>query len=119
VKIPAVELKLLGDFIFGDLKDQHPNITISIPYINITISNSAHSIQNVTINRIVAETEGKTYEIDGTLTYPRLVPSGYVLNAGENTTIMCLWGWDVYLGSEVKVTVYTAEGFQASKTWYP
>ncbi|MEM3672913.1 MAG: hypothetical protein QW468_01620 [Candidatus Bathyarchaeia archaeon] len=120
VEIPAVELKLLGEnLIFGDLKDQYPNITIPIPYINITVSNSARSIQNVTINRIVVETGGKTYEIDGALTYPRLAPSGYILNVGENTTIMCLWNWDEYLGSEVKVTVYTAEGFQTSKTWYP
>jgi hypothetical protein len=120
VDISAVELKLLGDnLVFGDLRDQYPNITISIPYINITISNSEHSIQNVTINRIVVETGDKTYEIDGTLTYPRLAPSGYVLKVGENATIMCLWSWDVYLGSEpIKVTVYTAEGFQASKIWY-
>ncbi|MGB9714442.1 MAG: hypothetical protein ACPLZC_05640 [Candidatus Bathyarchaeales archaeon] len=121
VDIPAVELKLLGDnLVFGDLRDQYPNITISIPYINITISNSAYSIQNVTINKIVVETGDKTYEIDGTLTYPRLVPSGYVLNAGENATVMCLWSWDVYLGLEpIEVTVYTAEGFQASRIWYP
>ncbi|MGQ9624356.1 MAG: hypothetical protein ACUVT9_03185 [Candidatus Bathycorpusculaceae bacterium] len=121
VEIPAVELKLLGDnFVFGDLKDQYPNLTISIPYVNITISNSMQSIQNVTINKIVLETGNKTYEIDGSLTYPRLSPNGYVLNAGENITIMCLWGWDIHLGLEpIKVTVYTAEGFQISRTWYP
>jgi hypothetical protein len=121
VEIDAVSLKLLGNnFVFGDIKDQCPNITISIPYVNITISNSVHSIQNVTINKIVLEVGNETYEIDGALTYPRISPSGYVLNAGENATIMCLWSWNLYLGSEpVKVTVYTAEGFQASKTFYP
>lgn len=121
VEIPAVELKLLGDnLVFGDLRDQYPNITISIPYINITISNSINSIQNVTISKIILETGNKTYEIDGALTYPAIAPSGYVLNAGENVTIMCLWNWDLYLGLEpIKVTVYTAEGFQVSKTWHP
>lgn len=120
VEIPAVELKLLGDnLVFGDLRDQYPNITISIPYINITISNSINSIQNVTISKIILETGNKTYEIDGALTYPAIAPSGYVLNAGENVTIMCLWNWDLYLGLEpIKVTVYTAEGFQVSKTWH-
>ncbi|MEM3609214.1 MAG: hypothetical protein QXV87_02560, partial [Candidatus Bathyarchaeia archaeon] len=93
---------------------------ISIPYINITISNSINSIQNVTISKIILETGNKTYEIDGALTYPAIAPSGYVLNAGENVTIMCLWNWDLYLGLEpIKVTVYTAEGFQVSKTWHP
>jgi uncharacterized Zn finger protein len=121
IEIPAVELKILGDnFIFGDLKDQYPNITFSIPYINITILNLAHSIQNVTVNKIVLETGNKTYEIDGALTYPRLAPDGCILPKGENVTIMCLWNWDLYLGLEpIKVTVYTAEGFQASKIWYP
>jgi hypothetical protein len=119
IKIPLVGLKLLGDdFVFGDLCDQYTNVTI--PYVNITISNSINSLQNVTITKIIFETQNKTYEIDSTLTYPKLAPSGYILRKGENITITCLWNWVLYLGSyPIKVTVYTAEGFQVSRTWYP
>jgi len=119
MKIPPVELKLLGDnFVFGDLHDQYTNVTI--PYANVTISNSINSLQNVTITKIIFETQNKTYEIDSTLTYPKLVPSGYILRKGENITITCLWNWNLYLGPyPIKVTVYTAEGFQVSRTWYP
>ena len=117
--VPPVGLKLLGDsFVFGDLFDQYINITI--PYANVTISNSINSLQNVTITKIIFETGNKTLEIDNTLTYPKLVPSGYILRKGENITITCLWNWNLYLGPyPIKVTVYTAEGFQVSRTWYP
>jgi len=119
VKIPSVGLKLLGDnFVFGDLRDLYVNVTI--PYVNITVSNSVNSLQNVTITRIILETENKTYEIDNTLTYPKLAPSGYTLGIGENITIICLWDWTLYLGpNPIKVTVCTEEGFQVSRTWLP
>jgi hypothetical protein len=119
MKISPVGLKLLGDdFIFSDLHDQYTNVTI--PYVNVTISNSINSLQNVTIIRIIFETQNKTYEIDSALTYPKLAPSGYILRKGENSIITCLWNWVLYLGSyPIKVTVYTAEGFQVSRTWYP
>ena len=117
--VPPVGLKLLGDsFVFGDLWDQYINITI--PYANVTISNSINSLQDVTITKIIFETGNKTLEIDNTLTYPKLVPSEYILRKGENITITCLWNWNLYLGPyPIKVTVYTAEGFQVSRTWYP
>ncbi|MFZ0965568.1 MAG: hypothetical protein WAN82_02955 [Candidatus Bathyarchaeia archaeon] len=117
--VPPVGLKLLGDsFVFGDLWDQYINITI--PYANVTISNSINSLQDVTITKIIFETGNKTLEIDNTLTYPKLVPSGYILRKGENITMTCLWNWNLYLGPyPIKVTVYTAEGFQVSRTWYP
>jgi hypothetical protein len=119
MKIPPVGLKLLGDnFVFGDLLDQYSNRTI--PYANVTISNSINSIQDVTITKIIFETQNKTYEIDTTLTDPRLTPSGYILKIGENITITCPWNWGLYLGANpIKVTVYTAEGFQVSRTWIP
>jgi hypothetical protein len=119
MKIPPVGLKLLGNsFVFGDLLDQYSNRTI--PYANVTISNSINSIQNVTITKIIFETQNKTYEIDTTLTDPRLAPSGYILRVGENITITCPWNWALYLGAHpIKVTVYTAEGLQVSRTWYP
>jgi len=117
--VPPVGLKLLSDsFVFGDLWDQYINITI--PHANVTISNSINSLQDVTITKIIFETGNKTLEVDNTLTYPKLVPSGYILRKGENITITCLWNWNLYLGPyPIKVTVYTAEGFQVSRTWYP
>jgi len=118
-KIPPVGLKLLGDeFVFGDLRDQYTNRTI--PYVNVTISNSINSLQNATITKIIFETQNGTYEIDTTLTYPQLAPSGYILIIGENITITCPWNWGLYLWPyPIKVTVYTSEGFQVSRTWYP
>jgi hypothetical protein len=118
-KIPPVGLKLLGDeFVFGDLRDQYTNRTIL--YVNVTISNSINSLQNATITKIIFETQNGTYEIDTTLTYPQLAPSGYILIIGENITITCPWNWGLYLWPyPIKVTVYTSEGFQVSRTWYP
>lgn len=119
VAIAAVQLKLLDKPAISEIQVQEDNVTIlTIPYVNITVSNSIGSIQNVTITKIVFETENATYQIDGALTYPELVPDGYTLKIGENITILCLWNWGVHLGFSLKVTVYTAEGFQISETWY-
>jgi hypothetical protein len=122
LKIPSVGLKLLGSdkLIYGDLLDQ--NTTISIPYVNITISNSINSLQNVTITKIIFEALNKTYEIDTSLTYPQIAPSGYNLTIGENVTIVCPWNRFLYAPLPatqiIIVTVYTAEGFQTSKIYY-
>jgi len=116
VKISSVALKLLGDnFVLGDLYDL--NINITVPYVNITILNSINSLQNVNITKIIFETGNKTHEIDLALTRPKLAPNGYILRTGENITIVCLWDYTL-LGPTIKVTVCTAEGFQASRTWY-
>lgn len=119
VKIPSIGLKLLGDdFVLGYLYDEYPNVTVTIPYFNITISNSNNSLQNVTITKITLETQNETREVDSGLTYPKLAPNGYILRIGEDVTIICLSDWTEYLGPKpVTVTVYTAEGFQASTTW--
>jgi hypothetical protein len=122
VTLPVVDLKLIGDhFVYGDLRDQYPNVTVPliIPYFNITVTYSKNSpIENVTITRITLQNSNETYEIDYNLTTPVLGPSGYTLKEGETITILCFWDWTRYLTPDhVKVTVYTAEGFQASKTW--
>lgn len=108
VEIPPVQLKM-----------EEPVISEFLgPYVNITISNSVNSIQNVTITSIVFETRNQTYVIDGTITSPKLVPSGYVLKIGETITMVCRWNWE-FIGLSLKVTVYTVEGFQISEVWYP
>lgn len=109
ITIPRVGLKLLDKPAISEL---------IFSYINITISNSNNSLQNVTITKIIFETGNATYEIDGALTYPKLAPDGYVLEIGEKVTVVCLWNLE-YIGVSLKVTVYTAEGFQVSRTWYP
>jgi len=60
IAISSVGLKLQGDdkLVYGDLIDQ--NTTISIPYVNITISNSINSLQNVNITKIIFEALNKT-----------------------------------------------------------
>jgi len=109
ITISSVGLKLLGK----------PSIGESLgPYVNITISNSKNSLQNVTITKIIFETENRTDPIDGTLTLPRLAPDGYILKIGETITVVCRWDWDSYLAESLKVTVYTAEEFHVSETWY-
>jgi hypothetical protein len=119
--IPSVKMQILEDnFVYGDLRDQYPNVTIplAIPYFNITVSNSDNSLANVTITRITIAIGNVTYEIDYNLTNPILGSRGYVLRTGETVTIMCSWDWTRYSGSNsLEVVVYTKEGFQTSKTW--
>jgi hypothetical protein len=115
VAIPSLELKLL-DFVISELES--PDLNVTVPYVNITISNSNNSFQNVIITKIILETANETYEIDGALAYPKLAPDGYVLKIGEKVIVVCLWNWEC-IGLSLKATVYTAEGFQVSRTWYP
>ncbi|MDH7563768.1 MAG: hypothetical protein QHH24_02635 [Candidatus Bathyarchaeota archaeon] len=122
VSIPSVQLRILEDlFIFGDMKDLY-NVTLPalLPYFNVTLSNSLNSLQNLTITRIVLEVNGTLYEVDYNRTIPVLGPRGYLLRKGETVTMICDSDWTRYLTQDVhalKVTVYTKEGFQQSKTW--
>jgi hypothetical protein len=119
--VPAVELKILGgddpNEFLGNLTD--PNTGVTIPYINVTISNSVNSLQNVTITKIVIDGT-EVCEVDGTLSYPKLVPEGYILIKGKNVTIVCPWNYMLYRPTQgsLTITVYTAEGFQVSRIWY-
>jgi hypothetical protein len=130
LEIPAVELKIVEDnLVFGDFFDNATGIII--PYINITISNSNNSLYNVTIVQIIIQTRNDTYIIynnatyrhDNNILYPRLrpdeyAPTGYPLKIGETITFVCSWNYESYLtGDPITVTIYTAEGFQVSKTW--
>lgn len=132
LEIPAVGLKILEENpVYGDFSDNATGITI--PYINITISNSNNSLYNVTIVQVIIQIRNDTYIIynnatyrhDNNILYPRLrpeeyAPTGYPLKIGENVTFVCSWNYESYLTSDpITVTVYTAEGFQVSKTWYP
>ena len=130
LEIPAVELKILEEKpVYGDLHD--PTIDVTVPYINITISNAKSSLYDVTIVQIILKTRNDTYLIysnatylhDNSVLYPRLLPeryapTGYPLKIGENVTFICSWNYESYLTPEpITVIIYTAEGFQASRTW--
>ncbi len=107
VHLPSVDLEIV-ESVFGK--------STGIPYVNVTVFNSAFSIQNVTITRIVFATGNVTENADGTLTNPLLVPVGYVLVADTNVTISCPWNWLRFPNQNLTITVYTAEGFSASLT---
>jgi len=112
--IPSAVLELLGDaLVYGNLTDAN----MTIPYVNITILNSANSTRSLVISKIIMETGNRTYEIDNTLTQPKLTPNGYTLAIGQNVTFTCLWDYSVAGANPVKVIVYTSEGIQTSKTW--
>ena len=109
VTVPSVNLTI-APFAFFD------NSTI-IPYVNITISNAAFSSQNATIKQITFTVGNVTYVIDGGLTTPSFVPSGYVLTVGASATVVCPWNWTLYRDQSVTVTVQTQEGANASQTF--
>jgi hypothetical protein len=133
LEIQAVGLKILEENpVYSDFYDNATGIII--PYINITISNSNNSLYNVTIVQIIIQTRNDTYIIYNNATYsqnndvlyPRLrpeeyAPTGYPVKIGENVTFVCSWNYESYLitSDPITVTVYTAEGFQVSKTWSP
>ncbi|MEM2567427.1 MAG: hypothetical protein QXH20_03025, partial [Candidatus Bathyarchaeia archaeon] len=113
---------VFGDFVL-------PNSTIILPYMNVTVHNSNNSLSNVTITKIVLEIgyeddatlRSKIIEIDGALSHPKLLPDGYILRKNETVTFICFSNWSLYLTQTAKyltVTIYTREGFQASKTWH-
>jgi len=129
VRIPPVKLSILEEnFVFGEFA--LPNSTLVIPYVNITVRNSNNSLLNVTITKITltilyrdgAAFRSETIEVDGTLTYPLLLPEGYLLSINKTVTFVCLSSWPIYLtpnAVSVTATVYTSEGFQATRTWKP
>jgi hypothetical protein len=132
LEVLSVGLKILEENpVYGDFYD--PIINITIPYINITVSNSNNSLYNITIVQIIIQIRNDTYIIynnatyrhDNNILYPRLrpdgyAPTGYPLNVGETVTFVCSWNYESYLSSDpITVTIYTAEGFQISKTQYP
>jgi hypothetical protein len=108
VALPVVNLKLL--------KVNFAKSTEGIPYINVTAMNSIFSNRTVNITQIILNVGNSTYALDGTLTIPKLIPNGYILNIGLNMTIVCPWNWGLYSMENLTVTVQTKEGFSASQT---
>ncbi len=108
--LPSVDLQVSDTIVFGTTPE-------GFKYVNITILNSAFSAREVTITQILFKTENKTDSIDGTISNPQFAPTGYALPAGSSVTMACIWNWTPYLGEDVTITVQTADGLTASRTF--
>jgi len=110
--LPSVDLKLSETAAFNSTME-------GIPYVNVTIFNTAFSIQNVTIANVTFAVANSTFTIDGTLTVPQIAPNGTLLVIDSNVTVVCLWNWnsDSYHGETLTITVQTKEGFEVSQTF--
>ncbi|MCW4042600.1 MAG: hypothetical protein NWE90_02600, partial [Candidatus Bathyarchaeota archaeon] len=73
---------------------------------NVTVSNLPSSPHFVNINRVAITNGTQIFENVTTIgdITQRLMP-------GDNLTLQCLWNWTEFKGQEIKVTVYTAQGF--------
>jgi hypothetical protein len=111
ITLPSVDLKILVN------EHDFAKSAEGIPYVNVTIMNTHFSNRNVTITQIIFKTENTTATIDGALTNPVLVPSGYILAVNANVTILCPWNWTLYPNLDLTITVQTAEGFSISQTF--
>lgn len=108
--LPSVDLQLSEAIVFGTTPE-------GFKYVNITILNSAFSTREVTITQILFKTENRTDSIDGTTSNPQFAPTGYALSAGSSITMACIWNWTPYVGEDVTITVQTADGLTASRTF--
>ncbi len=120
VTIPSVQLKITGSTpVYGDLNDAALNITS--PYLNVTISNSANSLLNVTISKIVLEAGNITQDLAPNILYPKATSRIYKVNTNQTVTFVCYSDYTQFLAqptiTTIKITVYTAEGIQVSTTW--
>jgi hypothetical protein len=92
------------------------NFELGNPYVNITIYHSQFSRLNATITQVFVRTSNETFAVDGTITNPRISPTGYRLSSGMEVTMVCPWDWSPYLGKDVTVVAQTADGLQVSMT---
>lgn len=107
-RLPSVDLTISDTIGFNTTSE-------GLTYVNMTISNSAFSIQDVTIANIIFATPNSTDYVNETL--PRLLPDGYLLPVNTEVTLVCPWYWKGYYGQTLTITVSTVEGFTATKTF--
>jgi hypothetical protein len=110
ISLPSIDLRM-PDILICD------RTTSGIPYVNVTMSNTAFSARNANITNIVFSVGNVTSTVDGTLTNPLLAPNGYLLTIGTSTAITCPWNWTVYPNQNVTVSVETADGLTVSETY--
>lgn len=78
-------------------------------YANVTVRNSEFSKVNATITGVQVRTDNATFLIAGA--------TGYEIDVGSEGAIVCPWNWKPYRTQNVIITVYTADGTQASATF--
>jgi hypothetical protein len=88
------------------------NFELGNPYMNVTIYNSQFSKIDANITQVLVKTDNGTFSIDGTITNPKISPTGFKLTAGTEVTIVCPWDWTPFTGKDVTVVVQTADGLQ-------
>lgn len=108
IALPSVDLAISDVIGFN-------TTTEGFVYVNMTITNSAFSIRDVTITDIILATSNSTDHINATI--PRLTPNGYPLAMNTGIAVVCPWYWKDYYNQTLTITVKTAEGFTATKTF--
>jgi hypothetical protein len=86
------------------------NFELGNPYVNVTIYHSQFSKADANITQVFVKTGNTTFTIDGTITNPKISPTGYKLSSGMQVTMVCPWDWSPYLGKDVTVIAQTADG---------
>jgi hypothetical protein len=89
------------------------NAAASTQQFNVTVTNSASSPSYVDVNRITVAVNQQT---PANITQWTADPSSR-LDKGSSIIIVCNWDWSSYVGqsADVKVTLYTSQGFVVSK----
>jgi hypothetical protein len=108
ISVPSVDLTISDTIGFNTTSE-------GLTYVNMTISNSAFSIQGVTIANIIFATPNSTDYVNETI--PRLLPNGYLLPINTEVTLVCPWYWKNYYGQALTITVNTVEGLTVTKTF--
>lgn len=101
---------------FSVMNVSFADFSLGNPYMNVTVSNSEFSKTDANITQIIIQTENTTQTIDGTISNPKISPSGYPLVAGNEITVVCPWDWSPFVGNDVTVIIQTADGFRSSTT---
>jgi hypothetical protein len=98
--IPLVKLTIT-DVVFDS--------TISLTSFNVTVQNSASSVIDVDVARIIVNVNETAQEIN--VTNPELP---YTLTEDSTVTFVCSWNWTSYQGMSAEVTVHTQQQFETS-----
>ena len=118
VTIPSNQLKILGSTpIYGDLNDTTLNITC--PYLNVTISNSANSVQNITLTKLILQAGNFTQDLVPNIVSPKAISGIFQINANQTITFVCISDYTQYIQpaiTTITVTAYTPQGI-FSTTW--
>jgi hypothetical protein len=80
-------------------------------YLNVTVSNSVHSVWNLTISKVIVTFPNQTEPIE------QVFPSNQIIvKPGDEAVLLCSFDWEKYADVSITVSVITAEGIEASQT---